>query len=142
MAMRVLFICNMNAVRSPMAAALLEAHAKGAVAADSAGLYENDHVDPFVAPVLAEVGAPFEQHPPKSIDSLNLAAFDLVIALTPEAAEAARARMPAGRVELWATANPSDVRDHSRQEVLEAYRRVRDELAMRIEKRFPLERAS
>ena len=137
MTARVLFVCNMNAVRSPMAAALLEARARGRLAVDSAGLYDNDYLDPFVGVVLGEIGAAFEPRPPKTIDSLNLAAFDVAIALTPEAAEAARARMPAGRVELWSTANPSDARGEGREQVLDAYRQVRDELLARIEKRFP-----
>lgn len=141
MAARVLFLCNMNAVRSPMAAALFAAYGPSGSAVDSAGLYENDYVDPFVGAVLSEIDAPFAPHAPKTIDSLDLGAFDVAIALTEEAGEAARARMPAAAVEVWETANPSDARGGGREEVLEAYRAVRDELRGRIEKRFPGRRA-
>ena len=81
----VLFACNMNSVRSPMAAALLKARAGGRIKVDSAGVYEGGP-DPFVEIVLAEINVPLEGHQPKPMRALDLEKFDLVVVLTPEAA--------------------------------------------------------
>ncbi len=131
----VLFVCNMNSVRSPMAAALLKAKAGEGLIVDSAGLQEDGYFDTFVQSVLGEVGAPFDSHEPKSMRRLDLGAFDVAIALTPEAAAAARALMPPEKVEYWPTENPSDARG-GLKEALMAYRSVRDALSARIDARF------
>lgn len=131
----VLFVCNMNSVRSPMAAALLKAKAGVRLRVDSAGLQDEGYFDTFVQSVLGEVGATFDSHEPKSMRRLNLEEFDVAIALTPEAAEAARGLMPPGKVEYWPTNNPSDS-NGGLKEALAAYRAVRDGLAAQIDARF------
>jgi protein-tyrosine-phosphatase len=131
----VLFVCNLNSVRSPMAAALLLAAAKGKLTVDSAGVYEGG-VDPFVESVLAEVGLPRLVHAPKSIDDITLADFDTVIALTTEAAEELRRLLPREKVEFWSIENPSEARG-GRESLMAAYRAVRDDLSARLRKRFP-----
>jgi len=125
----------MNSVRSPMAAALLARRAGDAMLVDSAGVYEGGP-DPFIDIVLAEVGARLEpRHEPKAIDDVDIKTFDLVVALTAEAAEEARG-LTRSPVEYWPIDNPSDVRG-GREDALNAYRAVRDELAARIKARFP-----
>jgi protein-tyrosine-phosphatase len=131
----VLFVCNMNSVRSPMAAALLKARAGAGLQVDSAGLHEDGYFDTFVQSVLGEVGASFDSHEPKSMRRLNLDDFDVAVALTPEAAEAARRLMPADKVEYWPIENPSDA-NGGLKEALAAYRSVRDALIARIDARF------
>lgn len=131
----VLFACNMNSVRSPMAAALLRAEAGSGLAVDSAGVYEGG-LDPFVETVLGEIGVSLAGHEPKSMQALNLDAFDLAVVLTPEAAVEVRRYLPREKIEFWPVENPSDTRG-GEAEILEAYRRVRDELRERIAARFP-----
>lgn len=131
----VLFVCNMNSVRSPMAAAILADSAKGAVRVDSAGVYEGG-LDPFVEGVLDEVGMSLGGYEPKAVTDTPLETFDLVIALTPEAAAEIRRRLPRERLEYWPIDNPSDVRG-GREALLDAYRAVRDDLRARIRARFP-----
>ena len=131
----VLFVCNMNSVRSPMAAALLRSKAGDALNVDSAGLHEDGYFDTFVQSVLGEIGASFDSHEPKSLRRLNLDQFDIAIALTPDAAEAARRLMPPEKVEFWPIENPSDA-NGGLKEALAAYRSVRDALIERIEERF------
>lgn len=131
----VLFVCNMNSVRSPMAAALLKSKAGDRLRVDSAGLEESGYFDTFVQSVLGEVGAPFDEHEPKPMRRLNLDEFDVAIALTPEAAAAARQLMRPEKVEYWPTENPSDA-NGGLKEALAAYRSVRDALAARIDERF------
>lgn len=130
----VLFLCNMNSVRSPMAAAILKASAGGRLRVDSAGVYEGG-LDPFVEGVLAEIGVSLGDYEPKALADIDFAGFELAVALTPEAAAEARRLMP-GKVEFWPIENPSDARG-GRDEIVAAYRRVRDDLIGRLRTRFP-----
>jgi protein-tyrosine-phosphatase len=131
----VLFVCNLNSVRSPMAAAILSGLSQGAVRVDSAGVYEGG-LDPFVESVLGEIGMSLGDYEPKAVSDIRLEAFDLVIALTPEAAAEIRRMLPRERIEFWPIENPSDVRG-DREALMDAYRAVRDELRARIRVRFP-----
>ncbi len=131
----VLFACNMNSVRSPMAAALLRLNAVGDVRVDSAGVYEGG-LDPFVEIVMGELGVAMDNHEPKTLGDVDLARVDKVIALTPEAAVEARKLLPRGMIEFWDVENPSDERG-GRDAIIDAYRRVRDDLAARLLARFP-----
>ncbi|MEQ8179396.1 MAG: hypothetical protein RIC52_12240 [Amphiplicatus sp.] len=131
----ILFICNMNSVRSPMAAALLRAEADGALRVDSAGVYEGG-LDPFVEKVMAEIGVSLVGHEPKPVGSLDLSKIDLAIVLTPEAAAEARKYLPREQIEFWPIENPSDVRGGT-EDILNAYRAVRDDLRQRLRERFP-----
>ena len=131
----VLFACNMNSVRSPMAAALLRLNAAGDVRVDSAGVYEGG-LDPFVEIVMGELGVAMDSHEPKTLGDVDLSKVDKVIALTPEAAVEARKLLPREMIEFWDVENPSDERG-GRDAIIDAYRRVRDDLAARLRARFP-----
>lgn len=131
----ILFACNMNSVRSPMAAALLRLHAGDKAKVDSAGVYEGG-LDPFVEIVMQERGVSMESHEPKALSEVKLEKFDVIIALTPEAAVEARRYLPRERIEFWDIENPSEERG-GREAILSAYRTVRDDLAERLRKRFP-----
>ncbi len=117
-----------------MAAALLRAAGSDALKVDSAGVYEG-YLDPFVAAVMEEAGISMEDHEPKAMKTLDLASFDIVIALTQEAAAEAKRLVDGERIELWDTVNPSGERG-GREAVLAAYRAVRDELNEKIADRF------
>jgi protein-tyrosine-phosphatase len=143
----VLFTCNFNRVRSPMAEALFKLMLGRDVFVDSCGLQhapadsdESDdaiQADPFVGLVMAEVGYQLIHHRAKTFDELEDSSFDLVISLTPEsenrAAELARRR--AADIEFWPTSDPT-LTEGSWEVRLAAYRQVRDELAGRIAERF------
>jgi protein-tyrosine-phosphatase len=144
----VLFACNFNQVRSPMAEALLKLMVGTSIFVDSCGLKQarlqdedGDEVparaDPFAAAVMAELGCDLSLHRPKTFADLDDSSFDLVISLTPEAqhrsVELARGR--AADIEYWPTQDPTLI-DGSREARLTAYREVRDALARRIAERF------
>jgi len=131
----VLFACNLNSVRSPMAAALLRARAGTRLKVESAGVYEGG-LDPFVEIVLDEIGVSPARHEPRAMSALDLSKFDLAIALTHEAAAEARRFLPREKIEFWEIENPSEVRG-GREEILAAYRAVRDCLDARLRARFP-----
>jgi protein-tyrosine-phosphatase len=135
----VLFCCNFNRVRSPMAEGLLKLMFGAQVYVDSCGLKhdEDDGPDPFAVAVMDELGADLSRHRPKTFDDLEEASFDLVISLTPEAQHRAveLARHHAVDMEYWPTHDPTLVTG-SRDAVMEAYRETRDALAARIRERF------
>ncbi len=134
----VLFACNLNRVRSPMAAWLLRRRWGDRVFVDSCGLNAADGVDPFVVAVMAELGLDLSGHAPKSFEVLEDGSFDLVISLS-EAAHrhaAAASRTRAVELEHWPTEDPT-LETGSREQRLQAYRRVRDGLDLRLAERFP-----
>lgn len=135
----VLFACNQNRVRSPMAAALLRARSGDRLRVDSCGLFgAGEEIDGFAYAVMAERGLDLQHHGAKSFEVVRDEPFDLVIALSPEAhARTLELKQdPATAVELWPVADPAQ--EHgSRDMRLEAYRRVRDDLERRIRERFP-----
>lgn len=132
----VLFVCTRNAIRSPMAEALLKALVGRTVFVQSAGVSDGE-LDPFAVVVVEELGLDLSRHRPRRFDDLADSSFDLVITLSPEADERAQrmARTVAVEVENWPTSDPSLV-EGSREVRLAAYRALRDELSSRIKKRF------
>ena len=104
------------------------------VTVDSCGVYEGI-LDPVAAAVLKEEDIPIPTRQPQDFGKVQADRYDVVIALTPEAA--AEARRQGGKVEFWSIENPTSVRG-SEEEMMAAYRRTRDEIAQRIEERFGL----
>ncbi|HEX4179561.1 MAG TPA: low molecular weight phosphatase family protein [Caulobacteraceae bacterium] len=133
----VLFACNFNRVRSPMAEALTKLIYGHRFYVDSAGLKPQEEVDPFVEIVIDEVGGDLTRHRSKSFDDLTDTSFDLVISLTPHAQHRAveLARGRAIDIEYWPTMDPT-LASGSRDAVLDAYRATRDDLRRRIFERF------
>lgn len=135
----VLFTCNFNLVRSPMALALTRMIYGDRIYLDSCGLRpdRSQDLDPFCAVVLDEIGADLKGHRPKGFDDLDDGSFDLVISLTPEAQHRAveLARGRAVEIEYWPVPDPT-LTSGSRETVLEAYRATRDHLLDRIRRRF------
>lgn len=132
----VLFACTMNAIRSPVAAALMR-HLYGRfVFIDSVGVHAGD-IDPFALEVMDEMGIAIEGHKPKRFDDLEDVSFDLIVTLSPEAHHKAMelTRTMAVEVEYWPTLDATAV-EGSRGQRLDAYRAVRDELLAHIERRF------
>ena len=136
----VLFVCNHNAIRSPMAEGLLKALLGHRVFVDSVGVLPTDQADPFMVTVMDELGIDMGRHRPKSFDDLEAASesFDLVVTLTPAAQHRALelTRFASIDVEYWVSFDPSSI-EGSREVRLDAYRQVRDLLRDRILERFP-----
>ena len=61
----VLFACGMNAVRSPMAAGLLQQLFGKSIYVGSAGVQKGE-LDPFAAAVMEEIGIDITRHKPAS----------------------------------------------------------------------------
>jgi protein-tyrosine-phosphatase len=136
-----LFACTMNAVRSPMAAAIMR-HLYGRfVYVESAGARAGE-LDAMAVEVMEEVGIEIGKHKPRRFEDLEDTSFDLIVTLSPEAHHKAMelTRTMAVAVEYWPTVDPTAI-EGSRDQRLDAYRAVRDELMQRIEARFAVDRA-
>lgn len=134
----VLFCCTANALRSPMAAAIMRQLFGNRIYVESAGLRPGE-IDPFAVAVMDEIGIDISRHRPKTIEDLDDSSFDLIISLSPEAQHHAveMTRTMACDVEFWNTMDPSII-EGSRETRLDAYREVRDGLLQRIHERFPV----
>jgi protein-tyrosine-phosphatase len=134
----VLFACGMNAVRSPMAAALFR-HFFARTYVGSAGVRKGE-LDPFAVAAMEEIGLDIAKHKPMTIEELEDwegLNFDLIVTLSPEAHHRALevTRTLGADVEYWPTADPTAI-EGTREQRLDAYREVRDQLAQRIRQRF------
>ena len=135
----VLFACGLNSVRSPIAAGLFAQMFGRAIYVGSAGVRQGE-IDPFAVAVMAEIDVDISRHKPitfEELDELEGLNFDLIVTLAPEAHHRALelTRTSAVDVEYWPTADPSAV-EGSREQRLDAYREVRDQLLRRIRERF------
>ena len=135
----VLFACGLNSLRSPMAAALFAQMFGRAIYVGSAGVRKGE-LDPFAVAVMAEIGIDISRHKPISVEELEDLEglnFDLIVTLSPEAHHRALelTHTSAVDVEYWPTVDPTDV-EGSREQRLDAYRAVRDQLLKRIRERF------
>ena len=135
----VLFACGLNTVRSPMAEALFKHMFGSRVYVASAGVRKGE-LDPFAVAVMDEIGLDIARHRPQTFEELEdlggaqLRRHRLAVAGSPP--QRARTDPHArGRRRVLADARP-DRRSGNREQRLDAYRAVRDQLLARIKKRF------
>ena len=128
----VLFVCGMNAIRSPMAEVIARSLLPRGTYIASAGVRPGER-DPFVDTVLDEVGLSLGNRQPQTLDELEDDFFDYVVTLAPEAHHRALELTRSNAVEVvyWPTPDPT-VATGTRERILDAYREVRDLLTMRI----------
>ncbi len=134
----VLFTCNLNAVRSPMAEALMKTLFGKRIYVDSAGL-EPSARDPFAISVMSEIGIDMSGDHPLDLEAIDIGSFDLVICLTAETCARVKdlTRGQAVDIEFWPTLDPFAAGERgSREQRLEAYRRLRDDLRDMLQRRF------
>ncbi|HVW54940.1 MAG TPA: low molecular weight phosphatase family protein [Rhizobiaceae bacterium] len=132
----ILFLCGLNAIRSPIAEQLARRMLPPTVFIASAGVHAGER-DPFVDAVLAESGLSLGNRQPRRLEDMEDVYFDLIVTLAPEAHHRALelTRSLAVDVEYWPTPDPTTTTG-SREHILAAYRDVRDRLARRIASRF------
>ncbi|WP_280514927.1 low molecular weight phosphatase family protein [Aureimonas sp. ME7] len=118
----ILFVCGMNAIRSPMAEAIARSVLPPATYIASAGVKDGER-DPFVDVILAEEGLSLGDRKPQKYEDLEDGFFDLIVTLSPEAHHAAMSatEAEATSVEFWPMPDPSAV-SGSRGQILDAYR--------------------
>ena len=135
----VLFACGLNAVRSPIAAGLFRELFGKRIYVASAGAQRGE-LDPFSVAVMHEFGIDISRHRPhtfEDLDELEGLNFDVIVTLSPRAHHKALelTRTLAAEVEYWPTPDPTAT-EGSREQKLDAYRAVRDQLLAHIRQRF------
>lgn len=127
--MGLLFLCTANSCRSQMAEGIYRALAPGA-AVHSAGT-EPGGVHPLAIAVMGEIGIDISGHFSKGPGAIPADAIDTVITVCDDAA-ACPTPAPGARHIHWSIDDPAGATG-SEEEVLAAFRRVRDDLKGRIE---------
>ena len=135
----VLFACDFNAVRSPVAAGLFRQMLGRSSYVASAGVRAGE-LDAFAVAVLDEIGIDISKHRPMTFETLDEwegLNFDLIVTLSPEAHHRALelTRTLAADVEYWPTSDPTAT-EGPREQRMAAYREVRDQMIERIKTRF------
>lgn len=138
----VLFCCDHNAVRSPMAEGLMKKFYGQDVYVQSAGVHNDLEVDGFAVSVCEELGVELSRHRSRSFEEMqqwgdDLSGFDLVIALSPASQRLAldMTRLFHLEVEYWPIMDPTGIGE-GREAKLMAYRQSRDQIVERMIARF------
>jgi arsenate reductase len=127
---KVLFLCTGNSCRSQMAEAIVNANLGEHWEAFSAGIKPAGLVHPKALAVLAEIGIQ-HQGRSKAADEFRGVDFDLVVTVCDDAAENCPVWLGRGRKVHLGFPDPAKVRG-SDQEVMDVFRRVRDDLARQL----------
>ncbi len=138
----VLFCCDHNAVRSPMAEGLMKRLYGQDIYVQSAGVRNDLEIDGFAIAVCQELDVELSRHRSRSFDEMqawgdDLSGFDLVVALSPASQRQALelTRWFHLDVEYWPVLDPTGLGSR-REDRLSAYRQTRDQILQRILQRF------
>jgi len=116
----ILFVCHLNSIRSPMAEGLM-----------------NKLYDDLMVAVMREKGVDMSEHDAQTLGDVANHPFNLVIAFTEAAGDAAKAAFDGTdtEIQVWPLPDPSqgslDVRA-----VMNNYRAIRDNIEARLKRAF------
>lgn len=138
----VLFCCDHNAVRSPMAEGIMKKFYGTGTYVQSAGVKSDLEIDGFAIAVCAEIDVELARHRVRSFDQMeqwgdDLSSFDLVVALSPASQRRALdlTRLFHLDVEYWPILDPTGLGE-GREDRLDSYRQARDQIVERLVDRF------
>ena len=138
----VLFCCDHNAIRSPMAEGIFKKLFGRNVFVQSAGVKHDVEIDGFAVAVCSEIEVALGHHQPRSFNEIekwgdDISSFDLIIALSPSAQRAALeyTRYFSLDIEYWPILDPTGLHE-DRASILKAYRTTRQQIMDRILERF------
>lgn len=138
----VLFCCDHNSVRSPMAEGMMKKFYGTEIYVQSAGVRNDMDIDGFAVAVCKEIGIELARHRTRSFEEMqewgdDLSGFDLVVALSPASQRQALelTRFFHLDVEYWPILDPTGLAE-GRDAKLAAYRQARDQIRDRIISRF------
>lgn len=134
----ILFCCDHNAVRSPMAEGVMKKLYGFETYVQSVGVVNDLEIDGFAISVCGEIGVELNRHRSRSFDELEengeaLSGFDLIVALSPASQRRALdlTRYYHLTVEYWPIMDPTGLGE-TREQKLNAYRQTRDQLVDRL----------
>ena len=137
----ILFLCVANSARSQMAEGLARAIAPGGKAIFSAGSVPF-RVSPYAVEVMKEIGIDISSQRSKSIEAIPKDRVTTVVTLCAEEVCPIFPPGPGGVTRLhWPHEDPAATVG-SREEILRAFRRVRDQIREKLEAYFQETRSS
>lgn len=138
----ILFCCDHNAVRSPMAEGVMKQLYGTRSYVQSAGVRNDLDIDGFSVAVCREIGVELDRHRARSFDDMHqwgeeISAFDLIVALSPASRDMAQrlTRLHHLDLEYWPILDPTGIGE-DRETKLAAYRQTRDQIRSRMIARF------
>jgi len=131
---KVLFICTHNSARSQMAQAFLNHLCGDRYLAFSAGTKPSG-VNPYAVEVMREVGINISHHRSKSVKEFEGEEFDYVITVCDSAKEECP-YFAGGKKQIHKSFPDPSSYEGTREEKLEFFRKVRDEIKEWIEETF------
>jgi protein-tyrosine-phosphatase len=141
----VLFCCDHNAVRSPMAEGMMKKFYGQAAYVQSAGVRNDIEIDGFAIAACAELGIELARHRSRSFDELqqggeDISGYDLIVALSPASQKRALdlTKYYHLTVEYWPISDPTGIGE-GREAKLAAYRLTRDQIRTKMIERFGLD---
>lgn len=138
----VLFCCDYNAVRSPMAEGIMKKFYGTDTYVQSAGVKHDLDIDGFCIAVCEEIGVELSRHRTRSFDEMrewgdDLSSFDLIVALSPASQRKALDLTRVNHLDVvyWPIMDPTGLGD-TREAKLRAYRQTRDQIIEHLTKRW------
>ena len=138
----VLFCCDHNAVRSPMAEAIMKKFYGTGTYVQSVGVKNDLEIDGFSIAVCQEIDVELSRHRSRSFDEMeqwgdDLSSFDLVVALSPASQRRALdlTRVFHLDVEYWPILDPTGLGE-TREAKLDSYRQARDQIIEKLRARW------
>ncbi|WP_281983394.1 low molecular weight phosphatase family protein [Thalassorhabdomicrobium marinisediminis] len=134
----ILFCCDHNSVRSPMAEGIAKSLYGTDTYLQSAGVKNDLEIDGFAVNVCMEWGVEICRHRSRSFDEMvewgdDLSSFDMIVALSPASLRMAQelTRNSHVAVEYWPIMDPTGLGE-AREERLVHYRQTRDQIRDRL----------
>ena len=141
-AQSVLFCCNYNSVRSPMAEGIFKKLIGKKIFVQSAGVFDSLEIDGFTVRVCDEIDVKLSKHRVRSLKEMEkqggfIGGFDLVIAFTKESLDEVRkySIYSSVLIENWEVQEPRKNENNFNQ-TLGSYRNTRDIIFDKINQRF------
>lgn len=126
----ILFVCQLNMVRSPIAEGL--AREKG-FQATSCGL-DPGEADDLVTAIMREVEIDVSAHEPQSLHAVSDQKFDRIVTFSEDTKEAALAIFGQdAAVEMWPVPTPS-TGSHDVRAIMDTYRAIRTIISNRLDR--------
>ena len=134
----VLFCCDHNAIRSPIAEGLAKLYYGRTIFIQSAGILNDLEIDGFAISACEEIGVKLAKHQPRSFLDMDqwgdrIDSFDLVIALseTSKRKVIEATESYAVKVIYWQIFDPT-IGVNRREEKMENYRKTRDQISSKL----------
>ena len=138
----ILFCCDHNAVRSPMAEGIMKKLYGTGTYVQSVGVINDLEIDGFSIAVCDEIGVELSRHRSRSFDEMerwgdDLSSFDLIVALSPASQRRALelTRLFHLTVEYWPILDPTGIGE-TREMKLVSYRQTRDQIENKLREKW------